>query len=196
MDVLSVEIGNVKSGKPTNEYDLDIDDEINALVKADSNSSGLPLIVFEMVETKLSSTTSLEVSLLRTEINMGKSVVISSSVWIGLILETFKYFPLKFKPFSMIFLVSINTVSGIRFQRPVLEIFSSPAKCISVMSLGNILNNKFSEKTAREVSDKIPSTPFLLNEGLLNMSEISDPGIPNLANFYLNSSYPCSIKIE
>ena len=106
----------------------------------------------------------------------------------GFTLETFKYFPLKFKPFSMIFFVSINTVSGIRFQSPVFEMFSSPARCISVMSLGNMLNNKFSEKTAREVSDKIPSTPFLLNKGLLNISEISDPGIPSLANFDLNSS--------
>jgi hypothetical protein len=41
MDGLSVEMGNVKTGKPTNEYDLDNDDEINALVNADSTSSVL-----------------------------------------------------------------------------------------------------------------------------------------------------------
>jgi len=80
MDGLSVEMGNVKTGKPTNEYDLDIDDEINALVNADSTSSELAWILFEMVETKLSSITSLEVSLLKTEINTGKTAVISSSV--------------------------------------------------------------------------------------------------------------------
>src|SRR5580765_2265916 len=164
MDVVnelpSSESGKVITGNSDDEYDLDRDDEINALENTDSMPS-LFLNFFEIEDIKFSSIISLEASLLNTEINIGRTAVTSSSVSIGFSLETFKYFPLKFKPFSIISLVSIKTVSGIKLHSPVFEILSSPARCISVMSFGNTLNSRFSEKTARDVSDKIPSTPFL-----------------------------------
>ena len=111
-------------------------------------------------------------------------------------LETFNNFPLRSKVFSRKSETSIKIVSGIKPQVPLLEIFISPAKCISAMSFGRVLVRRYSENIECEALDIRLSSPFFADSALLNISTISDAGRPNLASLFLYSSCPCSIRTE
>ena len=87
-------------------------------------------------------------------------------------------------------------VSGIKPHSPLFEIFNSPARCISVISLGRVLKSRFSEKTAWEASASILSTSLSVFEFPLKSSTTSEVGSPSLASFDLYSSKPCSIRTE
>ena len=100
-------------------------------------------------------------------------------------LETFKNFPLSSRVFSRKSVTSRKIVSGIRPQVPLLEIFISPAKCISAMSFGRVLIRRYSENIECEAFDIRLSSPFFTESALLNISTISDAGRPNLANLFL-----------
>src|SRR5918995_634901 len=133
-------------------------------------------------------TISVEYSLLNSETNIGRAVANSSTLFIDDNLETFKNLPLRSMPLSARWAIFTNTVSGTKPHIPLLDIFISPAKCISAMSFGKVLIIRCSASIDCAALVITLSIPFPTLSILFNISKISDVGNPSLANLFLYSS--------
>src|SRR5574342_1393509 len=86
--------------------------------------------------------TSCEASLRSKDVSNEREVVRSSSVLIGGILVTPRNFPRRSIPSSMSSLMFTNIVSGKRDQIPVLVKCTSPERCESATSFGQVLTTR------------------------------------------------------
>ncbi len=169
------------------------DDVVSALAKRDTMSSCV-LLLFTSAGTTPSSTTSVDTSLERSEMSTGSAAATSSGLLMAGKRATLRNLPCRSSPSSSA--RSRKTVSGSRPQTPLFEMFISPARCMSAMSFGSVLNMRYLENTELAVLDMMPSIPFLIASSLESISTMSDEGRPRHASLLRYSSWPCSMSTE
>ena len=172
----------VVTGRPA-EYEGAADEAVKTLAKREAMSSG-SFMFLSSGDTIPSITTSAEDSLERRETNAGSAAIASSEPLIAGILVTLRDRPFRSRPSSSSDR-SRNTVSGSRPQTPALEMLISPARCMSAMSFGSVLNTRYSENTELAVLAMTLSTVAPSPDSISTMSEDARP---SLASLFLYSS--------
>ncbi len=167
------------------------DEAASALAKRDAMSSG-SLTFFSSAGTIPSITTSDEASLDRSDTSAGRAATASSELLIAGMRATPKNLPFRSRPSSSS-PRSTKIVSGKSPQTPALEMFISPARCMSAMSFGRVLNTRYSEKTEPAV---FAITPSIVAPSADSISTISEDGSPRRASLLRYSSWPCSMRTE